>query len=356
MKTIKYLSQKPKAIYAMLVCALSLSAGCLPGPDKGLVPDVQLFLADGRATHKQITDKISLLLTSFAVVPALDFVINEPYDIATSKHIFKSELETLEGVYQENPNVPGDFSNFVASPGAVTVTFNNGIRVTMTKMTYNTGTRLTSFELQVTSSATTPVAEQVTMAIKEERLNALGFLPGIESGGLRMTGDVTMDINGVQSTFKVNRGVGVYTDPSLTSSHGKGSRYYLVNRNNNDYYRSDSVLTYIPSDVPGTWVGLLGSDTYSDKKVGYDVNLLLKGGAATGASATYVRGGGSVVFSRQRYASISGGPYTCDLNTPSAAGSGTPIGMTYIDGSIEPVMPSDLFTCSMAAIPDPTVP
>lgn len=354
MKIIQKKYTKMCTLFA--AAAAGVLAGCVePPPDKNLAPSVRNFVTEGQATHKLITDRISEILVSFKVVPPLALIINEPYRVPTSDmDVYEGDLAPALGFYQENTNVPGDFSNFVSSPGAVTVVFNNGVNVIMSNFTYDINTKLTSYSLEVTSATTTPAADKVTMSIKEERLNALGFLPGVESGGLRMTGDVTFDYNGVQTTFKINRGIGAYTDPRLTVSHGRGLRYYVVNRSNNDYFRLDGVTTYIPSDVPSMWVGWIGADTFSDKNINYEVNLVLQNGAASGSLANYVIGSGGVTYSRQRYGSLSGGPYTCDLNAPTQAGSGTPITMTYIDGFSEGILPGPKFTCNEAAISDPT--
>lgn len=316
-------------------------------------PEVRKLLAEGRATHKSITEKISNLLASYAVVQPLSMVINEPYSLPVQE-VFSKDMQPLMGLYEENPNVPGDFSKYIYSPGAATVVFNSGIKVTLSGLRYNSAGRLISHSIDVSSSTQVPVMDKVTMKLTEERLNALGFLPGVESGGLRMTGDVTMIFEGASATYKVNRGIGTYTDPELTSSHGQGRRYHLFNRSTNEFWREDGVLTYIPSQVYGVWAGLIGSDTYSDNNVSYDANIILQNGIPNGAEANYVRGTGRVSFAGATYATLTGGPYSCDLNRTGLIGFGTEIRMTYQDGTAELVMPSETFTCSKTAIPDPT--
>ena len=270
--------------------------------------------------------------------------------------VAQATLQSLEGLYQEDSNAPGTFT-FTASPGSVTVNFLNGIKVILSGFKYDVANNLVSHTMLVASSGITPVADKVSMTLTEERLNALGFLPGVESGGLRMIGDVTLAFRGAPVTFKINRGVGQYTEPALTVSHGQGFRYQLVNRATNELYRIDRVNTYVPADdVAGKWVALLRSEAYASQSIRAEVNLVLQNGAADLTQATYVRGSGNIFYNGRRFASLTGGPYACDLDVPLNSGFGTPISFTYIDGvANEPVLPGAQFTCEHAGIADPTL-
>ena len=356
---MKITTSKQKRVLTT-VCALSLvgamSAGCVERPDPTLVTTVQEGLAEGRGIHQQITTRISDLLTSFEVVEAVDLLVNEPFSVPVPD-VAQTTLQAQEGLYQEDANAPGTF-NYIKSPGAVTVQFLNGVKAIFSTFRYNGAKNLVSYTLAVSSSGVTPQADKVSMTLTVERLNALGFLPGIESGGLRMTGDVTLDFLGAPATFKVNRGVGQYTEPALTASHGQGYRYYLVNRGTNEFYRIDRVLTYIPApDVAGKWVGQLGTESYSDRLHRSDVNLVLQNGAASLSQATYIRGAGGIFFKGVRYASLTGGPYACDLDLPLDPGFGVEIKFTYIGDVLaeENVFPGPQFSCADAGIPDPTL-
>ena len=319
-----------------------------------LLRQIRNTVAEGRATHKEVSDKISALLTSLEVVTPLQMLIDAPYKLPVLD-IYSNDLSPHLGIYTENPTSPGDFSKFVAAPNDVVVLFNNGVTVVVSAIGYDLSGRLLRFTLDVSSDTSLPSEEQVTMLLAGERQYEVGSIAGVESFGRKMTGTASFLHNGIPSTFTIHRAMGTNLDLNVTVSYGVGFVYKISNKLTQEFYDLERVFSHAPSDVPGTWAVQSASENYSDKNVNVNIELGLPGRRAT-TTAYYETKLGSVAYQGEEYASLTGGPVLCDLSTRTNLVSSIPIVMKYVDDVEQAVMPSNMFSCALFAIDDPTLP
>ena len=351
----------------ILVLFIPLS-GCIfgPAPECSCAPVVPEQLEQSRLVHKQLTDKTSLILSSFAVVPPLVAILENPSPQST-------DIDPYLGVYTEDLLEPTGFG-WVPSTNpddGISVHFLNGISVAISNIQYDLDAKLTSYEMVVSSQAITALTENVRMNLMVQRTNVLdALLPGVQSSGTRMLGTIVFHWNGAFTLFELDWARGRYigqlplVDPLFNIS-GSGTAESISFKTNSfygvEFWKTDRILGYTLSDTPGVWIAQLMTDRYQDINVQHDVSLVLQGGAPiNGNELQYtpvelppaLHNG--VWFLNSRYARVAGGPYVCDMLSRTPLGS--PLFMTY-DFYFPAVQLTEdsMFSCAIAVTADPFV-
>lgn len=348
-----------KSAKVLALTTIIAVSGCLQAPPPlGTAEQAdaaRVQFNEGLANIDTLSKEFSDVINRYTQVPVVNKIISEPPKQITLD-IPKADIQDFFGVYQETS--PGQFS---LTPGghSIAVQYINGVDLILDRITYYIDTRLKSYILTVTSDnrgIDTPTAEEINIDIKEFRPDFSKFVPTLLNTGTSTIGNYSFSRDGVNATqMRITRNQGTLEAVGVTMSAVKQLRFDDNTTAENVFHESLETIVYLKSDLPGVWWGFSATQSYSDPLMSLNIvmradkqSLSVDGLASFVAEPSLSR----IVYEGKRVATLSGGPYTCDMQIAFDVGTGTSIDLNWIDtnSTVDTIFPSLKFPCNRTVL------
>lgn len=366
MKTInKTLTKfcKPRIwIVAGVLSSIVGAIGCTtyedPTPAQAVL--ARATITEGQGKVQSLGMELAGVINRFAPLhPATQALIVEP-PVEPPAPVLSSTLSQYYGVFEETS--PGIFTKTsVFTFPIIQVLMDNGIDVTFQNIEYISG-EVAKFNLDVVSdqrNITTPLADKVTIHLTYTFQKVFTPILNILNPPQDTRGNMsfTRDIAGVLTpvNYVVQRTLGG-TVQSGAINIASGSSVRFDETSTGDFWSVTEAVFFSradPNNSNSPYVGNGVTQVYRDKTVTSNISMFIQNldEVATTGLANYA-GTGDILLKTgtgtARVATLEGGPYTCDINFPSQAGSGVPIELVYADQTTVSIMPNPEFNCAAA--------
>lgn len=312
---------------------------------------------EGRAFLAMIETEMDAILTKLTPVEITHRLI------LGDAPVLETDLASAFGSYLEQPS--GSFQ-FTASGTAIRVAFQNGLDMHIHSFQFSGNpSKVTRFYGEVSPhnrSIVTPDIDNIEIHANGIRPDIADNLIIFSSPRVILQGTIAYFRDANRVLYEVTRSRGELNASFVGNTLAEVTRVSdirikdLSNGPDNApfWYETESLL-FRPIQNHSNWSAVSLAISYNDYRLANGSIGAQLDFQQTNSNQIAYTGAGTVSYQKRKVASVVGGPYYCDANTPSAQGSGAPVYVQWRDDINQQVIPSSDFSCAKLIVVQPSL-